>query len=422
MAERSTITQVVQLGLETTAGTMVAATKRLQATDFSTDPQFTIEGFRPAGFKFNTVTATEKEWVEVGLKGQPTYTEIIYLMASLMGIPAAPTVILNGAAADTGGRKWIFEPNTSTPDTPQTFTVEQGSSVRAHKFGYGLVTELGISFTRDKNDLTGKMLGQAITDGITMSGARSVADGVTVSGTPTVTSATAKFVAADVGIAISGAGIPANSYIGIVNSPTSIGLSSSPTTNTPVNATASASGVALTIASNVTSLSLVPITASQITCYLDTTSGALGTTKIGRLFSGAPMLGSRYNPVWVVDASLASWVAHVETPNDATWKMVVEADAAGMAFLTTGARTNQTYFLRMLAQGPVIYNAAAPYTAPNDLRYSFQWDMAVQINNVNSFSDQQGVYAIGFDFLNVYDAGWNKAQHLEVINKITAMT
>lgn len=76
---------------------------------------------------------------------------------------------------------------------------------------------------------------------------RTVVDGATTSASPTVTSATANFVSDDVGKPISGAGIPAGTFIGIVNSATSIGLSSSQTTNTPVNATATASGVTLTI-------------------------------------------------------------------------------------------------------------------------------------------------------------------------------
>ncbi len=76
-----------------------------------------------------------------------------------------------------------------------------------------------------------------------------ISDGVTTNASPTVTSATAGFTTAvDLHKPISGAGIPAASYIGVVNSATSIGLSSSPTLNTPANATATATGVALTIA------------------------------------------------------------------------------------------------------------------------------------------------------------------------------
>lgn len=71
---------------------------------------------------------------------------------------------------------------------------------------------------------------------------RGASDGVT-NGTATVTSATAAFVAGDVGKPITGTNIPANTYIGIVNSGTSIGLSSSPTSNVPVSATGSTTAV-----------------------------------------------------------------------------------------------------------------------------------------------------------------------------------
>lgn len=76
---------------------------------------------------------------------------------------------------------------------------------------------------------------------------RTVADGATTNANPTVTSATAAFNADDVGKPISGTGIPAATYIGIVNSATSVGLSSSNSTNTPVNATATGSSITFTL-------------------------------------------------------------------------------------------------------------------------------------------------------------------------------
>lgn len=75
---------------------------------------------------------------------------------------------------------------------------------------------------------------------------RTVADGVTNS-TATVTSATAAFDVDDLFKPVSGAGIPAATYVGVVNSATSIGLSSSNTANVPVVATATAAGVTLTL-------------------------------------------------------------------------------------------------------------------------------------------------------------------------------
>lgn len=76
---------------------------------------------------------------------------------------------------------------------------------------------------------------------------RSMTDGATTSGSPTVTSASALFGTDDVNQPITGPGIPANSYIGIVNSATSIGLSSSSSSNVPVNATATATGVTINV-------------------------------------------------------------------------------------------------------------------------------------------------------------------------------
>src|ERR1017187_418609 len=66
----------------------------------------------------------------------------------------------------------------------------------------------------------------------------------------TATSATDAFTTADVGKQIIATGIPANTYIGIINSGTSIGLSSSRFSNVPVNATATTTGLAHAIVPN----------------------------------------------------------------------------------------------------------------------------------------------------------------------------
>lgn len=66
-----------------------------------------------------------------------------------------------------------------------------------------------------------------------------VADGATTNADATLTSATAAFVAADVGAPISGSGIPAGTYIASVTNGTTVEMSA--------NATATASGVSVTI-------------------------------------------------------------------------------------------------------------------------------------------------------------------------------
>lgn len=171
MAERSSITQVIQLGVETTPGTAVAATKKMSAMDISTKVEDQTDIFRPQGFKYPTVTAQEKEWTTASMKGQPTYTEIVYPLSSVIIAPTV-TQYMDGLTA-TGVYKWVFESSTTAPDTVKTYTIEQGSSVRAHKFANAVFTDFDYGISREKVEMSGKMLGQAIVDGITLTGSLS---------------------------------------------------------------------------------------------------------------------------------------------------------------------------------------------------------------------------------------------------------
>ncbi|HLH22443.1 MAG TPA: hypothetical protein VK066_07955 [Chloroflexota bacterium] len=164
MAERASIAQVVQLGVETTPGTSTAANKLLQSISIEPSIQANISLFRPMGTKYPTVQALGQEWSQASIKGQPTYTELIYLLSSILK-SVTPTQII-----PTTGQaySWLFDPSSTSEDTVKTFTVEQGSAVRAHKFSYGIVPELGMTFSRKDIALTGTMLGQNLTDGITL--------------------------------------------------------------------------------------------------------------------------------------------------------------------------------------------------------------------------------------------------------------
>ena len=55
MAERASIAQGVQIGVESVVGTPVAATKRLAGLSFAPSPRGTFRKFRPMGSKYSTV-------------------------------------------------------------------------------------------------------------------------------------------------------------------------------------------------------------------------------------------------------------------------------------------------------------------------------------------------------------------------------
>lgn len=169
MAERSTITQITQVGVEATPGTLVPANRRLQALGISPSVQANVDMFRPAGSKFHTVQSLNQEWVEADIEGKPTYSEIVYPLASVL---TSDTPTDNG----DGSFVWSFTPATDNEDDPITFTVEKGSGFRAHRFTYGIVTELGLDISRDGFDLSGSMIGQILEDNVTLTGGATSVD------------------------------------------------------------------------------------------------------------------------------------------------------------------------------------------------------------------------------------------------------
>ena len=155
---RATLFEKVQIGLETTPGTQVPANKLMTAMSISLSPQTEIQKFRPAGIKFMSQSVLNKEWGRATVEGIPTYTEIIFPLASIMGQPVT-----------TGGPAYThtFEMTYDGPDDPATYTVEQGVAPNAMKAGYGLFTSLTIVAARNENSLSGEMMTQIVEDGIT---------------------------------------------------------------------------------------------------------------------------------------------------------------------------------------------------------------------------------------------------------------
>lgn len=331
MAERSTISQVVQVGVETTPGTAVAANKRLSSLAFDISPTIETSTFRPSGSKYQTLAILGKEWVEAALSGRATYDEMIYPLSSAL---TAATVTTPGGG--TNSRLWTFKPSVTTEDAPKTFTVEQGSALRAHRFAYGICPELSLSINRDALEVGGSMIGRALEDAITMT-------------------------------------------------------------------------------AGATTIPLVPILPTQVCAYLDTTAAGIGTTKLTRLLNLEWGISDRYGPLWTIDCDQDSWVTHIEQEPALTCNLTLEADAAGMSFLSQ-VRAGDTKFLRILATGNIIEGA---------LPYFMQIDMPVKVVDTGGFEDSDGVYAVEWSLIGVedstFDGDTGGALKIQVQNTRTAL-
>lgn len=332
MAERSTISQSAQIGVETTPGTAVAASKRLGSMGFSFGPKVDIKKLLPAGQKYASLQILGKEWTEAGIEGLAVYPELPYAYASCVNTPTI-TQIMDGAVP-TGAYRYVFTSNTFGDDAPKTFTIEQGSGVRAHRMANAIFTEYTWEWSREEISLGGTVLGRAIEDGVT--------------------------------------------------------LTASPT-----------------------SLPQVPVRPSELSVYLDTTSGALGTTKLLRALKGEFNISDRFSPLWVVDAAQPSFAAVIEVEPTVEFKVTQEADAAGMASLEA-MRNGSNRYLRLQGVGPVIYTATLPI---DNKKHQVTIDMCGQVSDVSELGDEDGVYGVTWTFTANHDPSWGagKAFTIEVI-------
>lgn len=333
MAERTAISQGVSLGVEVIPGTAVTATRRLGSIGFSPAVKVETSEQTPIGAKFANAQILGKEWSESAIEGAPCYTELPYVFSSLFSTATVAQIM--DSATPTGAYTWAFPIATNAADNPKTFTIEQGSSVRAHRVANAIISELQMEFSRDEVTFSGAAIGKAIEDGITLSG------------TPTM-------------------------------------------------------------------LPQVMVRPTDVSVYIDTTAAGLGTTKMLRTLSGSVKVSDRFGPLFVVDSAQSSFVATMETKPKAELELMMEADAQGMGPLVT-MRAGSTSFVRIEATGATIYTGGVT------VKHRFRWDFAGQVSDVSEFSDEDGVYAIGWTLGAVHDATWDKSMAVEVITTTTAL-
>lgn len=157
---------------------------------------------------------------------------------------------------------------------------------------------------------------------------------------------------------------------------------------------------------------LVPVVGKQVDAFIDSSAATLGTTKLLRAFSVEPSLGGKFGPVWPINSALASFAGHIELAPTSGVALQVEADAAGMAYLTN-YRNGSLIFLRVAATGPE-YEATFPYR--------FWYEACLGINRVRDYGrDADGVAVVTFETELVRDSTWGKALQITVENAVASL-
>jgi hypothetical protein len=167
----------------------------------------------------------------------------------------------------------------------------------------------------------------------------------------------------------------------------------------------------ITMTATPTAVALHPIMPTQVTGKLAATqAGLTGATALARLLRAEWTIRDRFGPIWALNGQVG-WSAHVEIEPTIEVKVLMEADAEGMAQLAN-LRAGSTRWLRLSAEGAVIAGAD---------NYMFQIDQPFKITEVSEFRDEDGVFAIEWTAVGVHDATWGKAVQIDMKNTLAAL-
>jgi hypothetical protein len=325
MAENAVALSGVQIGVETTSGTGVAANKLLNYLDFQPSPTINTNEFRPMGSLVPTSITPGQDFTDYTLAGAGSYSEFPYIGCSLLE-NVSPTTV------DTSGREWLFEPSYNTDEVIKTYTVEVGNNIRAGKTVFTRIVGGELTFNRtDGVGIGGAAVGQNWQDNITL--------------TPGPTATQDK-----------------------------------------------------------------PILPTHLDVYLDSTSGALGTTKLTRDFNAVFRFNDRAAPIWPINSANASFADFVVTVPTVEMELNFEYDTQGAASSFTPIRAGTTRFIRAVATSTELAGATTRF-------YDLRVDLAAKCSSI-SFDETDGVRTVTSTWRAVYDSGWGKFLSIRNTNQL----
>lgn len=436
MAERTTITQIAQLAPEAVPGTPLAATKVLQSLMLVPDIQVDVNNYRPSGFKYDTIVVPNQEWTTFKATGPATFSECVYPLSGILTLPtpavagaiADPTTAPTGAPSATGGTlatgsytyKYADEQNggltlPSTASAAQAVTGPTGSVALSGILPGDATTTSRYVYRSDGGGyfLIG-IIPDNTTTAFTDTGFANGAAAPTVNTTGAATwlfqpSSTQPDVVQTYTVE-HGSSVRADraSY----GTWDSYGESWD---RKAVTLTGSMLAQQLsdpfTLTAGLPSVENIPVLPKQVDVFLDTSFGALGTTKLLRALTVSFNLASRFGPFWTLNSANASFAGTVETVPKGTVTLKLAADAAGMALLST-LRAGGTYFLRVQATGTPLYGTVT---------YLKQYDFAIKLGKPTAFADTDGIVDISWAASIVHDASWGRAMQASITNRVFAL-
>jgi hypothetical protein len=432
---RASVDQVVQLGVEYTSGTRMAATRRLPGLNFSLTPQAETQRFRGKGYNIDTTSVIHKLWQTGTYDGILDYNQIVYPLSGLIGLVGTGPVVIGA----TAGYTWDFNPvSTGADPYPKTFSLEEGDAEAAQVSTFLKFNSLNIDWTNDSLTFSGNAYSRIPTDSLTLTALTDEEQTITKSGTVTggtftitysaqTTSAIAyDATAATIQTALEALSNLAPGDVEVYGGPISTTavtivfkgtLAGTNVAAITVDSTSLTGGGSYAVATSVaggaaiTSIAQRPVSRMQVDIYVDTSAGALGTTKVTEAYAGSLSIGDKTNPFWALNTDYDSFKDIVRIPAEVNFSFSTAHNSQSRA-LFSSLSTNPTKYVRFKAVGENIGASA---------------DEQITIDMVGNFmspekqEDVNGVYGYKFNFASIHDTTLGEAYNIHVVNRLTTI-
>lgn len=425
MPERASVGSVTQLGVESPSGTIAPANRQFESFTIMVRDMPKTRDRTMQGAKHPTAVQLAQESTEANIAGWPTYVADVYLFSGLYGTPVFTTV---GAAS----KKQTWSPQAANVDVPVTYTTQNGSAVRAHQFPFGTIIDYGWKWTRKDITLSGKMIGQLLQDGITLTASPTLVADVPIAPDDAhffldVSSATlgttrlTRVFACD--LALTGKYGPIwpsdrshMDWTAVVDLPHKLEV------KMLVEADASGMGILANLrqANNPTYYlraqhqgPVMPGENIQTITITGTPTGGTFTLS----YKGQTTAGIAYNAIGSVVQTALQGLSTVGTGN------ATVAGGAGGPYTITMAGTLVSDLTAITTSGAGLTGGVSPASnaTQSPTFYLLQHDLAVKVADVAEMKDEEGVYALEYTFMAVYDPTWGHAHIVTMQNQLAAL-
>lgn len=421
MAENQTVKRRIHFAPETTYGTAVPTTRRMMWATVNPAIEAEWKEHRPQGNKLVQEEMLMREHSVSPLTGSPDFEELPYWA---QGAIAAAATTGSGVKDTPHRHEMAFDNQGET--APISYTFEVGSKAsRASRVKGAVINEFGLSFGRSGTstaELSGNMFGQAIEDGVSMSG------GISAVNTLVLTATGGTFYILFKGkksAAITVAGLTTGALATAINGISTISAGGgSVTVTSPVGGTfvisivaGAAAGIAvprmeltrdsvLTGGTAVFSLTTPggyaeydgkPILPGMVKVYMADTYEGLDAAKLTRAHLAGFAITDRWGPYWVLGGEgAADFVNVIELPVSARFNLELQADSNGMALLGTARADNPLRYIRIEALGGNI--------GVSSTRHRMTLEAAVKIAALGNFEDNDGIFQTNYELASVEDS------------------